>query len=292
MKKVLFKGCGTALVTPFTNDGINFEELRKLIEFQILEGIDSLIICGTTGESSTMSLEEKKAVIEFSVKIANGRVPIIAGTGGNNTSEVINLSKYAESVGADGLLLVTPYYNKTTQKGLIAHFSEIAKNVSIPIILYNVPSRTGINIEPETCLELSKISNIVGIKEASGNISQVSKITNLCKDNLAIYSGNDDQIMPILSLGGLGVISVLSNIYPKYVHNLVMDYLTGNWQKATASQIYAIPLIGALFSEVNPIPIKYAVNKIGFNCGIPRLPLIELSDKNKEKIDLLMKNWL
>ena len=292
MKKVLFKGCGTALVTPFTNDGINFEELRKLIEFQILEGIDSLIICGTTGESSTMSLEEKKAVIEFSVKIANGRVPIIAGTGGNNTAEVINLSKYAESVGADGLLLVTPYYNKTTQKGLIAHFSEIAKNVSIPIILYNVPSRTGINIEPETCLELSKISNIVGIKEASGNISQVSKITNLCKDNLAIYSGNDDQIMPILSLGGLGVISVLSNIYPKYVHNLVMDYLTGNWQKATASQIYAIPLIGALFSEVNPIPIKYAVNKIGFNCGVPRLPLIELSDKNKEKIDLLMKNWL
>ncbi len=292
MKKVLFKGCGTALVTPFTNDGINFEELRKLIEFQILEGIDSLIICGTTGESSTMSLEEKKAVIEFSVKIANGRVPIIAGTGGNNTADVINLSKYAESVGADGLLLVTPYYNKTTQKGLIAHFSEIAKNVSIPIILYNVPSRTGINIEPETCLELSKISNIVGIKEASGNISQVSKITNLCKDNLAIYSGNDDQIMPILSLGGLGVISVLSNIYPKYVHNLVMDYLTGNWQKATASQIYAIPLIGALFSEVNPIPIKYAVNKIGFNCGVPRLPLIELSDKNKEKIDLLMKNWL
>ena len=292
MKKVLFKGCGTALVTPFTNDGINFEELRKLIEFQILEGIDSLIICGTTGESSTMSLEEKKAVIEFSVKIANGRVPIIAGTGGNNTADVINLSKYAESVGADGLLLVTPYYNKTTQKGLIAHFPEIAKNVSIPIILYNVPSRTGINIEPETCLELSKISNIVGIKEASGNISQVSKITNLCKDNLAIYSGNDDQIMPILSLGGLGVISVLSNIYPKYVHNLVMDYLTGNWQKATASQIYAIPLIGALFSEVNPIPIKYAVNKIGFNCGVPRLPLIELSDKNKEKIDLLMKNWL
>lgn len=292
MKKVLFKGCGTALVTPFTNDGINFEELRKLIEFQILEGIDSLIICGTTGESSTMSLEEKKAVIEFSVKIANGRVPIIAGTGGNNTSEVINLSKYAESVGADGLLLVTPYYNKTTPKGLIAHFSEIAKNVSIPIILYNVPSRTGINIEPETCLELSKISNIVGIKEASGNISQVSKIANLCKDNLTIYSGNDDQIMPILSLGGLGVISVLSNIYPKYVHNLVMDYLTGNWQKATASQIYAIPLISALFSEVNPIPIKYAVNKIGFNCGIPRLPLIELSDKNKEKIDLLMKNWL
>lgn len=292
MKKVLFKGCGTALITPFTNDGVDFEELRKLIEFQILEGIDSLIICGTTGESSTMSLEEKKSVIEFSIKIANGRVPIIAGTGGNNTKEVINLSKYAESVGADGILLVTPYYNKTTQNGLIAHFTEIAKSVSLPIILYNVPSRTGLNIEPETCLELSKIPNIVGIKEASGNISQVAKIANLCQDNLAIYSGNDDQIVPILSLGGLGVISVLSNIYPKYVHDLVMDYLTGNWQKATASQVYAIPLINALFSEVNPIPIKYAVSKIGFKAGLPRLPLVELSDKNKEKIDHLMKNWL
>ena len=292
MKKVLFKGCGTALITPFTNDGVDFEELRKLIEFQILEGIDSLIICGTTGESSTMSLEEKKSVIEFSIKIANGRVPIIVGTGGNNTKDVINLSKYAESVGADGLLLVTPYYNKTTQNGLIAHFTEVSKSVSLPIILYNVPSRTGLNIEPETCLELSKTPNIVGIKEASGNISQVAKIANLCQDNLAIYSGNDDQIVPILSLGGLGVISVLSNIYPKYVHDLVMDYLTGNWQKATASQVYAIPLINALFSEVNPIPIKYAVSKIGFKAGLPRLPLVELSDKNKEKIDHLMKNWL
>ena len=292
MKQILFKGCGTAISTPFDENGVNLKEFERLINFQIENGVDAIIVCGTTGESSTMTEEEKDATISCAVKTANGRVPIIAGTGGNNTADVINLSKYAESVGADGLLLVTPYYNKTTQKGLIAHFSEIAKNVSIPIILYNVPSRTGINIEPETCLELSKISNIVGIKEASGNISQVSKITNLCKDNLAIYSGNDDQIMPILSLGGLGVISVLSNIYPKYVHNLVMDYLTGNWQKATASQIYAIPLISALFSEVNPIPIKYAVNKIGFNCGVPRLPLIELSDKNKEKIDLLMKNWL
>ena len=291
MKKVVFKGCGTALVTPFTNDGINFEELRKLIEFQILEGVDSLVICGTTGESSTMSLDEKKSVIEFSVKIANGRVPIIAGTGGNNTKDVISMSKYAESVGADALLLVTPYYNKTTQKGLIAHYSKIAESVEIPIILYNVPSRTGINIEPETCFELSKIPNIVAIKEASGNISQVAKIANLCKDELAIYSGNDDQIVPILSLGGLGVISVLSNIYPKFVHDLAMDYLTGNWQKACASQIYSIPLINALFSEVNPIPIKYALNRIGFNCGDPRLPLIELSDINKEKINILLKNF-
>ena len=289
MKKVIFKGCATALVTPFTNDGINFEELRKLIEFQILEGIDGLVICGTTGESSTMSLAEKKSVIDFSVKVANGRVPIIAGTGGNNTADAVAMSKYAESVGADGLLLVTPYYNKTTQKGLITHFSKIAESVNIPIILYNVPSRTGLNIEPEICLELSKIPNIVAIKEASGNISQVAKIANLCNDELTIYSGNDDQILPILSLGGLGVISVLSNVYPKFVHEMVMDYLTGNWQKATASQIYSLPLINALFSEVNPIPIKYALNKIGFNCGIPRLPLIELSDKNKERIDTLLK---
>ena len=290
MKKVVFKGCGTALVTPFTDDGINFEELRKLIDFQILEGVESLIICGTTGESSTMSLEERKSVIEFSIKIANNRVPIIAGTGGNNTKEVINLSKFAEKAGADALLLVTPYYNKTTQKGLVSHYSKIAENVDIPIILYNVPSRTGVNIEPKACLELSKIPNIVAIKEASGNISQVAKIANLCKDDLYIYSGNDDQILPILSLGGLGVISVLSNIYPRFVHNMVMDYLTGNWQKATASQIYAIPLINALFSEVNPIPVKYALNRIGFNCGKPRLPLIELSDENKEILNQLLRD--
>ena len=291
MKKVIFKGCGTALVTPFTNDGINFEELRKLIEFQILEGVDSLIICGTTGESSTMSLDEKKSVIEFSVKIANGRVPIIAGTGGNNTKDVISMSKYAENVGADALLLVTPYYNKTTQKGLIAHYSKIAESVEIPIILYNVPSRTGINIDPETCFELSKIPNIVAIKEASGNISQVAKIAKMCQDELSIYSGNDDQVVPILSLGGIGVISVFSNLFPKYVHNMVMDYLTGNWQKACSSQLNALPLINALFCEVNPIPVKYAMNKIGFNCGIPRLPLVELSDKNKEKIDALLAKF-
>lgn len=285
MKQVIFKGCGTALVTPFTNDGVDFEVLRKLIEFQILEGADSLIICGTTGESSTMSASEKKSVIDFSIKVANKRIPIIAGTGGNNTKDVIELSKYAESVGADALLLVTPYYNKTTQSGLVKHYTKIASSVNIPIILYNVPSRTGINIEPSTCLELSKVPNIVAIKEASGNISQVAKISNLCKDNLTIYSGNDDQVIPILSLGGLGVISVLSNIYPKFVHDMVMDFLTGNWQKASASQLYALPLVNALFSEVNPIPIKYALSKIGFDCGVPRLPLVEASDSCKEKID-------
>lgn len=291
MKTVIFKGCGTALVTPFTDDGINFEELRKLIEFQILEGADSLIICGTTGESSTMSYEEKKSVIDFSVKIVNKRVPVIAGTGGNNTQSVIEMSKYAEKAGVDALLIVTPYYNKTTPKGLISHYTKIAESVHLPIILYNVPSRTGINIEPETFLELSQIPNIVAVKEASGNISQVAKIANLCKDNLAIYSGNDDQIVPVLSLGGLGVISVMSNLYPKFVHTMVTDYLSGNWQKACASQLYAIPLINSLFSEVNPIPIKYAMNKIGFNCGIPRLPLIELSEKNKEKLDISIENF-
>ena len=291
MKKVIFKGCGTALATPFTEDGINFEELRKMIEFQILEGVDSLIICGTTGESSTMSTEEKKSVIEFSVKIANGRVPIIAGTGGNNTKEAIAMSKYAESVGVDGLLLVTPYYNKTTQKGLITHFTKIADSVSIPIILYSVQSRTGMNIEPKTCLELSKVPNIVGVKEASGNISQVAEIAKLCQDELTIYSGNDDQIVPVLSLGGLGVISVLSNVYPKFVHTMVMDYLTGNWQKACSSQLNALPLIKALFSEVNPIPVKYALNQIGFDYGIPRLPLVELSDENKKRINSALKNF-
>lgn len=285
MKHVIFKGCGTALVTPFTEDGnIDFEELRKLIEFQILEGVDSLIICGTTGESATMSLDEKKSVIEFSVQIARKRVPIIAGTGGNNTKACIELSKYAENVGANGLLLVTPYYNKTTQSGLITHFIEIAKNTKLPIILYNVPSRTGINIEPSTCYILSRTPNIVAIKEASGNISQVANIAALCKDNLTIYSGNDDQIVPILSLGGLGVISVLSNLYPKYVHNMVYDYFSGNFRKAINSQLNAMDLINSLFCEVNPIPIKYAMNYSGFKCGTPRLPLVELSDTGKERL--------
>lgn len=293
MKDVIFKGCGTALVTPFTEDGsIDFEELRKLIDFQILEGVDSLIICGTTGESATMSTEEKKEVIKFSVQIARKRVPIIAGTGNNSTKSAIELSKYAESVGANALLLVTPYYNKTTQDGLIAHFTAIAKSTNLPIILYNVPSRTGINIEPDTCLKLSKIDNIVAIKEASGNISQIAKIASLCKDNLTIYSGNDDQTIPILSLGGLGVISVLSNMYPNYVHNMVYDYFSGDIKKATASQLKSMDLIESLFCEVNPIPVKYGMNYLGFKCGIPRLPLVELSDKGKERLIDSIKKFI
>ena len=291
MKKSVFIGCGTALVTPFTEDGINFEELKRLLEFQIEQGVDSIIICGTTGESSTMSIQEKKDVIEFTVKVVNKRIPVIAGTGGNNTKEVIKLSEYAEESGVDGLLLVTPYYNKTTQAGLIAHYTEIASNVSLPIILYNVPSRTGVNIEPETCLALSKIPNIVGIKEASGNISQVAKISHLCGDNLWIYSGNDDQTLPILSLGGIGVISVLSNIMPKFVHNMVFDYLSGNFTLSKDSQIRITPLIDCLFSEVNPIPIKAALNKMGYNVGRPRLPLIPMSESRQNLLEQEMRKF-
>ena len=286
MKKVLFTGCGTAIVTPFTEDGINYEEFQKLIEYQIEGHADAIIVCGTTGESSTMTLEEKKECIKFVVDTVNKRIPVIAGTGGNNTAAAISLSKYAESVGADGVLVVTPYYNKTTQAGLIEHYKAIAKSISIPIILYNVPSRTGLNINPETAYELSKVDNIVAIKEASGNISQIAKIAHLCQDNLQIYSGNDDQIVPILSLGGIGVISVLSNIYPKYTHEIVENYLNGNVNKSLDMQLSALPLIEALFSEVNPIPVKEALNMKGFNFGIPRLPLVKITEPNR----LVLKN--
>ena len=291
MKKILFKGCGTAIATPFTEDGVNFEEFKKLIEFQIEQGVDSIIVCGTTGESSTMTEEERKQTIKFAIDTVAGRIPVIAGTGANNTKSAIEMSKYAQSVGADGLLIVTPYYNKTTQAGLIAHYSAIAKEITLPIILYSVPSRTGVNIAPETCLELSKIENIVAIKEASGNISQIAKIASLCKDNLNIYSGNDDQIIPILSLGGLGVISVLSNIEPKFTHNMVMNFLNGNIKDAKDAQLKCLPLVEALFCEVNPIPVKEALNILGYNYGIPRLPLIPLSEAGKQKLEKAMKEF-
>jgi len=291
MKKIIFKGCGTAIITPFTKDGINFEAFRKLIEFQIKEGADSIIVCGTTGESSTMTLDEKKSAIKFAIDVADKRIPIIAGTGGNCTKSVIELSKYAESVGADALLVVTPYYNKTTQSGLIAHYTAIANSTTLPIILYNVPGRTGLNITPSTCFELSKIENIVAIKEASGNISQVAEIAALCKDNLHIYSGNDDQILPILSLGGLGVISVLSNIIPHDVHKMTHYFFLGEINKAIELQLKSLELTSALFCEVNPIPVKEACNMIGFNCGIPRLPLVELSNSGKERLKIAMTNY-
>ncbi len=283
MKKSLFIGCGTALVTPFTEDGVDFDTLKNLIDFQINQGTDALIILGTTGESSTMTLDEKKAVVKFAVDNVHKQIPVIIGAGGNNTKDVIEFSKYVENTGADGLLLVTPYYNKTTQNGLIMHYTEIAKNTSLPIILYNVPSRTGLNIEPKTCLELSKISNIVAIKEASGNISQIAKIASLCGDNLHIYSGNDDQTLPILSLGGIGVISVLSNIAPKFVHNMVFDYLSGNYTLAKDSQVKSISLIDSLFSETNPIPVKCALSMMGYSGMRLRLPLITMS-LEKQKV--------
>ena len=284
MKKILFKGCGTAISTPFNENGVNLKEFERLVEFQIKNGVDAIIVCGTTGESSTMTKEEKKATISCAVKVSNGRVPIIAGTGGNNTMQVIENSKEAESLGVDGLLIVTPYYNKCTQKGLIEHYKIIAENTSLPIILYSVPSRTGVNILPETCLELSKIDNIVAIKEASGNLSQVAEIAHLCGDNLNIYSGNDDQILPILSLGGLGVISVLSNIRPQYTHDMIQNFFDGNIDKATKMQLNAIPLIKALFSEVNPIPVKSALKHMGFDFGIPRLPLTKMSSEKELKL--------
>lgn len=289
MKKILFKGVGSAVPTPFDENGVNISEFRKFLQFQINNNVDALIVCGTTGESSTMTRDEKIIAINCALEVANEKIPVIVGTGSNNTREAIEMSEIAERLGANGILVVTPYYNKTTQQGLIAHYKAIAESVSLPIILYNVPSRTGVNIEPQTCLELSKIDNIVAIKEASGNISQVAQISNLCGDNLYIYSGNDDQIVPICSLGGIGVISVLSNIKPKFVHDMVYDFLDGNIDKARKMQLNVLPLINSLFSEVNPIPVKYALNELGFNFSVPRLPLVEFSDTNKKLLRQYLK---
>ena len=284
MKKILFQGCGTAIATPFNEEGVNLEEFARLVEDQIKNGVDALIVCGTTGEASTMTEEEKLSVIDCAVKISKGRVPIIAGTGSNNTNAVIEMNKKVEKLGVDGVLIVTPYYNKTTQEGLIEHYKKIAKETNLPIIMYSVASRTGVNILPKTCYELAKISNIVAIKEASGNLSQVAEIAALCGDELAIYSGNDDQILPILSLGGKGVISVLSHADPKLVHDMCYEFWNGNLERAKELQLKSIPLIKALFSEVNPIPVKACLNIMGYNFGIPRLPLIEMTSAGKESL--------
>ena len=289
MKSIIFKGCGTALATPFDENGINFKVFEEMIENQIKESVDALIVCGTTGESSTMTEKERKDAIKFVVDIAKKRVPVIAGTGSNNTIQAIAMTKYAEEVGFEACLVVTPYYNKTTQAGLVSHYKAIAESTKLPIILYSVASRTGVNILPETCLELSKIPNIVAIKEASGNISQITNIKQLCKDNLNIYSGNDDQVIPILSVGGIGVISVLSNVAPKYTHDMCTKFLDGNLKEALDMQLKALDLISALFSEVNPIPVKHALKLTGFDFGLPRLPLVELTEKNKEVLEKAMK---
>lgn len=291
MKKILFKGCGTAIATPFNEEGVNFKVFGDLIENQISEGVDAIIVCGTTGEAATMTEQERKDAIKFVVDKVAGRIPVIAGTGSNNTAAAIEMTKYVESIGVDGALVVTPYYNKTTQKGLVEHYKAIANSTKLPIIVYSVPSRTGVNVTPETALELSKIENIVAIKEASGNISQVAKIASLCGDDLNIYSGNDDQIVPVLSVGGIGVISVLSNIYPKYTHEMVYDYLNGNVAEATKKQLACLNVVDNLFSEVNPIPVKAALNMKGYDYGIPRLPLIEMSEGKKADLKKAIEDF-
>ena len=280
----IFKGAGVAIVTPFTQDDkVNFEELGKMIDFQIAGGTDAIIICGTTGESSTLTHDEHDACIKFAVEHTAGRVPVIAGTGSNSTAEAIRLSTHAQNNGADALLLVTPYYNKATQKGLIQHYTAIANSVDLPIILYNVPSRTGVNILPQTAVTLAKnVKNIVAIKEASGNISQVAELAALADGCIDIYSGNDDQVVPILSLGGVGVISVLSNVMPKLTHDMVMSYLNGDVKLSRQLQLSVMNLNKALFCEVNPIPVKEALNMMGWNAGAVRSPLCEMEPQHKE----------
>ncbi len=285
MKNTIFTGAGIAIVTPFYDDGsINYDRLGEMIDHQIENHTDAIIICGTTGEASTMTDDEHLECIKFAVKRTAGRVPVIAGTGSNDTKYAVELSKEAEAAGADALLLVTPYYNKTTQKGLILHFNTIADAVNIPIVLYNIPGRTGMNMEVSTVKELAKHKNIVALKEASGNISYVAKLIAECGDNIDIYSGNDDMIVPVMSLGGKGVISVLSHILPKETHDMVQLCLDNDFAKATEMQIKYLDLINALFIEVNPIPVKEALNMTGWNVGPCRLPLCEMSDEHKSAL--------
>ena len=289
----IFKGAGVAIVTPMFEDGsVNYDKLKEILEEQIAKETDAIIICGTTGESATMSEKEHSEVIKFAVDTVAKRIPVIAGTGSNCTQTAIELSKQAEEDGADALLLVTPYYNKATQNGLIAHYTAIAESVSLPIILYNVPSRTGCNILPETAAYLGKnVENIVAIKEASGNISQVAKLKALAGDSLDIYSGNDDQVIPLLSLGGIGVISVLSNVAPKFTHDMVMKYLAGDHETALNMQLEALPLIDALFCEVNPIPVKAAMNLMGKEVGPLRAPLTVMEEAHQQKLAQAMKDF-
>lgn len=277
----IFKGAATALVTPFKNGTIDFDKCGELIEWQISEGIDALVIAGTTGEASTMTETEHKALMKYSVKNVNKRIPVILGAGSNDTMHSLDLCKYAEDVGADALLLVTPYYNKTTEVGIIKHFTYIADRINIPVIMYNVPSRTGFNMSVNSVVELSKHDNIKGLKEASGNISYVADVASKVSKDFAIYSGNDDMIVPILSLGGLGVISVLSNVLPKQTHDMVMYYLDGDVQKSTDLQLKLYDFIKALFIETNPIPVKTCMNLLGYEVGDLRLPLCDMEEKNK-----------
>ena len=278
MSKHIFTGAGVALITPMHSDGsVNFEELARLLEFQVENGTDAIIACGTTGEAATLTVKEHCEVLSFVCERINGRIPVIAGTGSNDTSTAIELSKSAEASGADALLSVTPYYNKTSQNGLIRHFTTIADNIDLPMILYNVPSRTGCNIKPKTYAELCKHENIVATKEANGDISSVSQTRSLCGDKLDIYSGNDDQTVPFMSLGALGVISVFSNFCPKEMHEICELCLNNNFAEASKMNFHYVELMDIMFSDVNPIPVKTAMNLIGFNAGECRLPLVPMS---------------
>ena len=289
----IFTGAGVAIITPFNEDGsVNYEEFGRIIDDQINGGSDAIIVCGTTGESSTMDHDEHIEVIKYCVEKVAGRVPVIAGSGSNCTREAINISKRAEEVGADGLLCVTPYYNKCTQEGLYQYYKAISDAVNIPIIMYNIPGRTGTTIQPETAVRIAKeVKNVVAIKEASGNISAVAKLAALADGCIDIYSGNDDQVLPILSLGGKGVISVWSHVAPKKVHDMVYAYLNGDTATATKLQLEAIDVIGALFCEVNPIPVKAAMNMLGYKAGPVRAPLTELSDAHKELLEKALKDY-
>lgn len=290
MKKTIFTGAGVAIVTPMNPDeSMNFDRLGQIIDNQIENGTDAIVICGTTGESATMTDQEHVDCIEYAVKRVNGRVPVVAGAGSNHTSYAVWMSKEAKRVGADALLHVTPYYNKTSQTGLIRHFNAVADATDLPVILYNVPSRTGVNITPATYRELAKHPNIVAAKEASGNISQIAQIAQACGDELDLYSGNDDQIVPLLSLGAKGVISVLSNIMPRETHDICRLFFEGKIAESCALQLKLLPLINALFSDVNPIPVKEAMNMMGWECGECRLPLVSMQPQAKEHLRVLMQ---
>lgn len=292
MKQPVFTGAAVAIITPMHADGtVNFEELGRIIDDQIAHGTDAIVICGTTGESAALNHEEHVECIRFAVKHTAKRVPVIAGTGANDTAFAIEISKEAEEAGADALLLVTPYYNKTSQAGLIAHYTAIANAVTLPCIIYNVPSRTGVNLQPATLAELAKLPNVNAVKEASGNISQVADVAALCGEELNIYSGNDDQIVPILSLGGKGVISVLSNVAPQQAHDICAAWFSGDTAKSLELQLKALPLCHALFADVNPIPVKWAMNRLGWNAGPLRLPLVEPSAAVQQSLENEMKAY-
>ena len=289
MKKCIFTGSGVAIVTPFTDDGVDFNKLGELIEFQIKEKTDAIVICGTTGEASTMPDDEHISVIEYTVKKVNGRLPVIAGTGSNDTRHAIHLSKRAQEVGVDAILSVSPYYNKTTQRGLYEHFKVIAENTEIPVILYNVPSRTNLNINPETVQQLSKIDNIVAIKEC--NLNQVGETINRGEKDFTRYSGEDGNVLPLMALGGKGVISVMANIIPSDTHEIAARFLSGDLEGSRSLQLKTLELIKALFIEVSPIPVKEAMNLMGMKVGKCRMPLVDISDKNKDILIKALKNY-